>query len=91
MALCILCGNHVPFGGMLGHKRIVHGESLPSGKRVRRTSAASPLKGSEATPKIPTIGIPEKIATTKKKRKKSRKTWVTVYSGGLPSLGKKSR
>lgn len=38
MALCILCGQDVPPGGMLGHKRIVHGEASGATNPKRRVA-----------------------------------------------------
>jgi len=78
MAGCPLCGERVPFGKMLGHKRLVHGEGLPPGKRVR---VAATTAG--AGPAPPLTNRP------KKAKKRKHRAWVSVYQGGLPSLGKR--
>ena len=68
MTICVLCGFNVPWGGMLGHKHSVHGESFPAGKRVRKVADAR---------------------ATKKRKKKRATVFGRIFSGGLPSLGKR--
>ena len=72
VTICILCGSRVPFGRMLSHKNLVHGESFPPGKRVRNVK--------------PNAVLAAKHPTRKKRKRKAR---AVVYSGGLPSLGKR--
>jgi hypothetical protein len=40
MTICILCGTNVPWGKMLSHKNISHGESFPVGRRTRAVADA---------------------------------------------------
>ena len=63
---------------MLGHKHLVHGEGLPSGRRIQKAAVT--------TSKAPE---PQLARGPKKSKKRKHRAWVSIYSGGLPSLGKR--